>query len=53
MYARDVNLPKLLEMKSFFLFGPRATGKSTLIARQLPEAQVYDLLDAEVFEVRP
>ncbi len=49
MYERDLDLPKLLEMKSFFLFGPRATGKSTLIARQLPDAQVYDLLDAEVF----
>ena len=49
MYARDLNLPKLLKMKSFFLFGPRATGKSTLIARQLPDAQVYDLLDADVF----
>lgn len=32
-----------------FLFGPRATGKSTLIKQQLPEARVYDLLDAEVF----
>lgn len=49
MYRRTLDLPKLLEIKSFFLFGPRQTGKSTLIARQLPDAQVYDLLDAEVF----
>ena len=30
-YARKLNLRELLEKKSFFLFGPRATGKSTLI----------------------
>lgn len=28
---RFLNLPELLKKKSFFLFGPRATGKSTLI----------------------
>ncbi|VEG90960.1 ATP-binding protein [Legionella spiritensis] len=28
---RTLNLPGLLQKKSFFLFGPRATGKSTLI----------------------
>ena len=28
---RLLDLPTLLEKKSFFLFGPRATGKSTLI----------------------
>jgi predicted AAA+ superfamily ATPase len=39
----------LLEKKSFFLFRPRDTGKYTLIQTQLPQAQVYDLLDAEVF----
>ena len=32
-----------------FLFGPRATGKSTLIRDQLPGARIYDLLDAETF----
>lgn len=46
---RRLNLPGLLARKSQFLFGPRATGKSTLIQQQLPEAQVYDLLDAETF----
>lgn len=35
--------------KSFFLFGPRQTGKTTLVRRQLPQARVYDLLDSSVF----
>ncbi|RMG42720.1 MAG: ATP-binding protein [Candidatus Dadabacteria bacterium] len=42
---RILNLPQLLKKKSFFLFGPRATGKSYLIDKTLPEARVYDLLD--------
>ncbi len=47
---RLLNLEKLLEKKSFFLFGPRATGKSTLIRRQLAgSAQVIDLLDSRVY----
>ncbi len=31
--------------QSIFLFGPRATGKSTWIRARFPEAAVYDLLD--------
>jgi len=46
---RRLDLGQLLENKSFFLLGPRSTGKSTLIQEQLPQAVVYDLLDAEVF----
>lgn len=46
---RALDLPKLLARKSHFLFGPRQTGKSTLIRRTLPTAQVYDLLDNAVF----
>lgn len=49
LFERKLNLSSLLEKKSFFLFGPRGTGKSTLIRTQLHGAQVYDLLDAEVF----
>lgn len=48
-YPRQLNLPKLLKNKSFFLFGPRSTGKTTLIQEQLPNAQVYDLLDSETY----
>ena len=37
-------------MKSFFLFGPRATGKTTLIRQQLAQkATVIDLLDSRHF----
>jgi predicted AAA+ superfamily ATPase len=49
MYQRAVNLPQLLQKKSHFLFGARATGKSTLIAQNLPTALVIDLLHAKTF----
>ena len=48
--ARRIDLPHLLQQKSFFLFGPRATGKSTCVAQQLADrAEVIDLLDSETF----
>ncbi len=47
MHPRILDLPKLLEKKSHFLFGPRATGKTTLIENALPDAQVVDLLHAQ------
>jgi len=44
---RVLDLRSLLAKKSFFLFGPRATGKSTLIRQQLADgAFVVDLLDS-------
>ena len=47
---RILNLPNLLSRKSFFLFGPRATGKSTLIKQQLSaSATVIDLLDSRLY----
>ena len=47
---RQLQLEPLLAMKSFFLFGPRATGKTTLINRQLAKkANVIDLLDSRYF----
>ena len=42
---RMLDLPALLARKSYFLLGPRQTGKTTLIQRALPRARVYDLLD--------
>ncbi|HNV69405.1 MAG TPA: AAA family ATPase, partial [Candidatus Ozemobacteraceae bacterium] len=50
MFDRRLNLRYLLQKKSFFLFGPRSTGKTTLVQRSLPDALVYDLLDAEVYQ---
>jgi uncharacterized protein len=49
IYQRFLKLPDLIEKKSFFLFGPRATGKTTLIKTQLKGAKIYDLLDAEIY----
>jgi predicted AAA+ superfamily ATPase len=48
-FKRVLDLPNLLKNKSFFLFGPRATGKTSLIAAQLGSAKIYDLLDADVY----
>ena len=56
MYKRYLNLPYLLKKKSFFLFGPRSTGKTTLLRKTLPSAKVYDLLHPETYRrlhVRP
>jgi predicted AAA+ superfamily ATPase len=47
---RVLDLKDLLRKKSFFLFGPRATGKSTLVCRQLSDsATVIDLLNFRYF----
>ena len=46
---RLLNLPALLEKKSYFLFGPRQAGKTSLIRCTLQEARVYDLLNTSVY----
>jgi predicted AAA+ superfamily ATPase len=46
---RLVDLRGLLERKSHFLFGPRQTGKSFLIAHSLKGVRVYDLLDTSIY----
>ncbi|MCC6272233.1 MAG: ATP-binding protein [Deltaproteobacteria bacterium] len=47
--GRTLQIDKLLKSKSFFLLGPRSTGKTTLIRHQLPKARIYDLLDHRTF----
>jgi predicted AAA+ superfamily ATPase len=49
MYQRILNLPQLLSKKSFFLFGPRSVGKTTLIQQTLPGAQIIDLLHVQTY----
>ncbi|MGD0465179.1 MAG: AAA family ATPase [Gammaproteobacteria bacterium] len=49
IYQRLLNMNSLLQKKSFFLFGPRSTGKTTLIHQQFPNAIFYDLLDADIY----
>lgn len=46
MYSRLIKPPK---DKSFFLFGPRGTGKTTWVKSILPKAIYLDLLEAEIF----
>jgi predicted AAA+ superfamily ATPase len=46
---RLLDLSALLAKRSHFLFGPRQTGKTSLIRHSLPKAKVYDLLDSSVF----
>lgn len=43
MYSRMIQYPNT---KSFFLFGPRGTGKSTWVKTRFPQAVYIDLLDA-------
>lgn len=46
MYSRLIQPPK---QKSFFLFGPRGTGKTTWVKAAFPGAVYLDLLAAELF----
>lgn len=46
-YKRLLDLQSNLKNKSVFLLGPRQTGKSSLIKRQLPDLRVIDLLESE------
>lgn len=46
---RFIDLGAMLKQKSHFLFGPRQTGKSTLVQHRLPAAKVYNLLDNTLF----
>ena len=47
--ARNLNITDVLSRKSAFLFGPRQSGKSSLIRETLRDAQVFDLLSGETF----
>ena len=46
---RALDLPFLLQKKSHFLFGPRQTGKTSLIHHSLQGVKSYDLLDTSVY----
>jgi predicted AAA+ superfamily ATPase len=45
MYTRLMTPPT----RSFFLFGPRGTGKSTWLRQAFPGARWYDLLHSDVY----
>ncbi len=44
-FIREFPIPK----ESFFLLGPRGTGKTTFLKQRLPIAQYLDFLDPETF----
>lgn len=46
---RIVALSALLRQKSHFLFGPRQTGKTSLVMKDLRGIRTYDLLDTSVY----
>ncbi|MFH0797278.1 MAG: AAA family ATPase [Candidatus Omnitrophota bacterium] len=46
MYSRLLKPPR---EKSFFLFGPRGTGKTTWVKETFPESIYLDMLEAEIF----
>lgn len=46
---RLLNAAEMLRQRSCFLFGPRQTGKSTLIRQQLATLPTYNLLDEALF----
>jgi len=50
-YVRDIQLLQIAEKRSFFLFGPRQTGKSTLLKALFPSALYFDLLSKKTEEL--
>ena len=48
MYSRLLNIP-INHDKSFFLFGPRGTGKTTWIKSNFSEALYFDLLGFDLY----
>lgn len=51
----DCYIPRLLDLsaaagrRSMFLFGPRQTGKTSLVQQALAEARAFSLLDSDLF----
>ena len=49
MYKRVLPLHDTLSERSLFLFGPRQTGKTTLLRTEFPAAAFYSLIEADTF----
>jgi len=49
MYDRALDLRETVKHKLIFLFGPRQSGKSTLVRHLFPKAAFYDLLEAYTY----
>ena len=48
MFTRQLHIP-LSQHKSFFLFGPRGTGKTTWLRQKVPDALFINLLRSEFY----
>ena len=46
---RNLDIRAILDKKSVFLFGPRQSGKSSLIRQTLPDVYFFDLLKSDTF----
>ncbi len=51
MFGRQLDLRPLLKGGSLFLFGPRQTGKTTLLRTLFPSATYYDLNELDTFRL--
>ena len=49
MYRRTLDVRRLAERKSLFLFGPRSTGKTTLLRAQFDTRAIVNLLRSSVY----
>ncbi len=49
MYKRILDMVSLAKQKSFFLFGPRSTGKSWLLRHSFPQDLIIDLLSSSTY----
>jgi len=49
LFSRILDLKSLAEQKSLFLFGPRSTGKTTLLKLQFHEDAIINLLRSSTF----
>ncbi len=49
MYPRTLDVRKLAARKSLFLFGPRSTGKTTLLRQQFEPHAIVNLLLSSVY----
>ncbi len=49
MIPRSLDIIKLPNEQSAFLWGPRKTGKTTLLRAAFPDSIVYDLLQTDLF----
>ena len=49
MYTRVLDIQKIIQRKSLFLFGPRQTGKSFYLKHHFKNVLYYDLLKTDLF----